>query len=304
MIVSITGNNYYLMRRRLEEVRNNFKNEYGELAIERIDAEEVEGQAIIDAIQSLPFLSARKMVIVRGLASNKTAAEEIEQIIDAAEDTTELVLYEPVTDKRTVYYKTLKSKTQLEEYESLDSQSLAKWLLDEAKKQAGELSLGDANYLVERVGPNQELLANELAKLILYEPKVTRASIDSLTQATPQSRIFELLDASFGGDKHRALNLYDDQRAQRVEPQAILAMIAWQLQILSLTKSGKDRRPEQIARDAGISPYPVTKAARLVNRITDEKLRDMVNEAFEIDYKYKTSGLNLDEALKAYIISL
>jgi DNA polymerase-3 subunit delta len=304
MIISITGTNLYLMRRRLDEIRQEFINEHGELAVERVDAEEAEAQAIIDAIQSLPFLSVRKMVIVRGLGSNKTAAEQIEQIIDSAGDTTDLVLYEPVTDKRTAYYKTLRSKTQLEEFQSLDAQSLAKWLVEEARNQGGQLSFADASYLVERIGPNQEQLVNEITKLILYEPKVTRQQIDELTEPTPQSKIFELLDASFGGDKRRALRLYEDQRAQRVEPQAILAMIAWQLQILSLAKLGKDRRPDQIAKDAGVSPYPVIKASRLANRISDKKFKNMVNEAFKIDYKYKTSGVDLDEALKAYIVAL
>src|SRR4051794_35346018 len=107
MIVSIAGTNSYLMRHRLDELRQAFIKEHGEFAVERIDAEDVDAQAIIDAIQSLPFLSARKMVIVRSLGSNKVAAEQIEQIINAAEDSTELVMYEPVTDKRTAYYKTL-----------------------------------------------------------------------------------------------------------------------------------------------------------------------------------------------------
>jgi DNA polymerase III subunit delta len=304
MIVSIVGSNHYLMRRRLDELRQAFIKDYGELAVERIDAEEAEAQAIIDAIQSLPFLATKKMVIVRGLGSNKTASEQIEQIIDVAGDSTKLVLYEPITDKRTAYYKTLKAKTNLEEYQHLGGPALAKWLVEEAKKQQGELSIADANYLVERIGPNQEQLANEITKLVLYEPKITRQQIDELTEAAPQSKIFELLDASFAGDKRRALNLYEDQRAQRVEPQAILAMIAWQLQILSLAKLGKDRQPEQIAKDAGISPYPVIKASRIASRLTDNKLREMVNEAYQIDYKYKTSGVDLDEALKAYIVSL
>jgi len=164
--------------------------------------------------------------------------------------------------------------------------------------------LSDANYLVERVGPNQQQLANELNKLITYDSKVTRANIDLLTEKTPQSKVFDLLDAAFGGNKQRALELYEEQRAQKVEPQAIMAMIAWQLKLLALAKTGAGKSAGQIAKDAGLSPYPVQKAQNLARKIDDNKLRAMVSEALEIDEKGKTRNINLDEALKTYITTL
>src|SRR4029079_4580685 len=133
MIISITGTNTFLMQRRLEELRNAFIEKYTNIDVERLEGEEADGQAIVDAVQGIPFLSSRKMVIVRGLGFNKAAADHIEQIIDAAAPTTELIFYEPVIDKRTAYFKTLKSKTKLEEYGSLGPPELAKWLVDEAK---------------------------------------------------------------------------------------------------------------------------------------------------------------------------
>jgi DNA polymerase-3 subunit delta len=186
----------------------------------------------------------------------------------------------------------------------LDARGLSKWLAEEAKKQGGSLSLADANYLVERVGANQQQLANELDKLITYEPKNSRANIDLLTEKTPQSKVFDLLDAAFAGDKERALELYADQRAQKVEPQAIMAMIAWQLKLLTLAKLGANKSSQQIAQDAGLSPYPVMKAQNLARKIDDNKLREMVGEALQIDEMGKTKNINLDEALKTYIVTL
>jgi DNA polymerase III delta subunit len=105
---SLVGNNSFALHRRLEELVNSFKNEHGDLALERIDAEEADVQAILDTLQNLPFLVARKMVVVRGFAQNKQASEKIEQIIDAAGEDTDLILYETAVDKRTAYFKTLK----------------------------------------------------------------------------------------------------------------------------------------------------------------------------------------------------
>jgi DNA polymerase-3 subunit delta len=304
MIITLTGSNSFVLRRRLNELIDKFVKDHGDLALERIDAEEVEAQGILDALQNLPFLATRKMVVVRELGQNKQAIEKIEQIIDATSEDTDLVLYEPITDKRTSYFKTLKAKTQLEEFNELDSRDLAQWTEQEAKNRGGQLSLSDANYLVERIGTDQLLVSNELDKLLAYHPKITRESIDLLTDPLPQSKVFDLLDAAFAGNKSRALKLYEEQRAQKIEPQAILAMIAWQLQLLTLTKFADGKSTTQIAKDMGMNPYPISKAARLTHKLSDNKLKEMTDFAFDIDLKSKTSAVDLDEALKTYITTL
>jgi DNA polymerase III delta subunit len=304
MVITITGSNSFAMRGRLKELVDRFVEKYGDLALQRIDAEEAEISSMSEAILSLPFLSVRKMVVVRNGNANKDFAEQIEQIISSIPETTDLILYETQLDRRTAYFKVLKSQTQFKQFEQLDKNNLARWLVDEAKKRAANISLSDAIFLVERVGENQEMLANELAKLATYNSEVSRASIELLTEPTPQSKVFDLLDAAFSGRKVRALELYADQRAQQVEPQAILAMIAWQLQLLSLVKFGKGKSSDQIARDTGMKSYPINKAAGLAGRITENKLRDMVDEALEIDIKSKTTAIDLDEALKTYITTL
>jgi DNA polymerase-3 subunit delta len=304
MVFALVGNNSFALHRRLNELVSVFVKEHGDLALERIDAEETDPQAILDALQNLPFLATKKMVVVRSLGQNKRAAEQIEQIIDAGSGDMDLILYEPQIDKRTGYFKTLKAKAQLEEFNELDTHSLSKWLAGEAKERGGEITQTDANYLVERVGADQSLLSNELDKLLTYNPKITKQSIDLLTDPLPQSKVFDLLDAAFAGSKGRALKLYEEQRAQKVEPQAILAMIAWQLQLLALTKYADGKSTTQIAKDLGMNPYPISKAARLAHKLNDAKFKEMVDFAFEIDLKSKTSPIDLDEALKTYITTL
>ena len=304
MIVTLTGKNSFALRQKLDELTDKFVAKYDDLALERLDGEEAEAKNIIEALHGLPFLAKKKMVVVRNGGLNKDFVEQIEQIISSIPESTEAVFYEPNIDRRSSYFKVLKSQTEYEEYMELDARGLANWLVNQAKKAGAELSFGDANYLVERLGPNQNLLANELDKLLVYNPKISRQTIDLLTEPTPQSQIFELLDAAFGGRKEQALKLYEDQRAQRVEPQAILAMLAWQLQRIALTHQAGGRKLTEVSRESGISEYPLQKANNLANKLSDQKLKSMVSEALAIDYRSKTSSFDLDEALKNYIISL
>jgi DNA polymerase-3 subunit delta len=304
MVIALTGSNAFALNKRLGKLVHDFVKEHGDLALERIDAEEAEAQAILDSLQNLPFLASKKMVVVRGMSQNKQAAEMIEQILSAAGKETDLILHEPVVDKRTSYFKTLKSKAQLEEFNELDPHGLAKWLVDEAVSRGGQLAQADASYLVERVGANQSLLSNELDKLLIYNPGITKESIDLLTDSMPQSKVFDLLDAAFSGKKKKALELYEEQRTQRVEPQALLAMIAWQLQIIASAKYADGKTTATIAKDLGLNPYPVSKAAHLAHRLDEDKFNEMVSFAYEIDLKSKTTPLDLDEALRTYIATL
>ncbi len=303
MIVTLSGNNSLALRQRLSQLREDFAKKHGELALERLDADSVEAPQIVEAVQSLPFLSERKMVILQGLGASP-ASEQIEQIIDSAGEQVDLVLIEPAPDKRTVYYKTLQKKTQLESFEELDARSLPAWLVQATKGQGGTISHGDANYLVERVGPNQQALSTELAKLITYDPAITRETIDLLTEPTPQTKIFDLLDAAFAGNKAKTLRLYEEQRAQKVEPQMILAMIAWQLRTLVALKLAGDKPSGQVVKDFGINPYVLSKSARLASQTSPEKLKELVGQALDVDYRSKTGIFDLDEALKNYLITI
>lgn len=304
MVITIAGNNLYACSQRLHELVSKFISDHGELAVERIDAEEKDVAAIKDAVQGVGFLTSNKLVVLRGLSLNKQAVEQVEQILSSIPETTDVVIYEPITDKRTGFYKFLKAHTQFEEYQELDENHLASWLVEQAKRSSAVLSHSDARYMVERVGVGQQRLASELEKLILYDISISRDTIELLVPATPQGKIFELLDAAFAGRKQKALELYTDQRAQNVEPQAIAAMLAWQLQIMALAKFGGKKPSGEIAKDAGVSPYPLSKASGMVSRMPLEQLKQMINDLTLIDYKSKTSKFDLDEALKTYIVSL
>lgn len=304
MITTLTGPNNFLLRQNLSRLRSAFVAEYGELAVERVDGEEARYEDILGAIESVSFLTPRKLVIIRSLSANKPVAERIDKLLDAASDSVDVVYIEPKPDKRSVYYKTLRKRTDMQEFAELDERGLTQWLASEAKNRGARLSFADANYLVQRVGASQQLLENELMKLTEYSPDITRNSIDLLTEATPQGSIFNLLDAAFAGDTKRALKLYASQRAQKEEPQKILAMIIWQIHIVALVHANGRKSADEIARDTKMSPYVLSKSKTIASKLTKTELLSLLDELCELDKKLKSQTMDADEALKNLIISL
>jgi len=129
MITTLSGNNSYMIDTELRNLLNQFKGNYGDLAIEQIDGTGTEYSAIVESLSSLPFLSPSKLVVLKSPGSNKEFAEKIETLLESVPSTNEVVIVEPSIDKRSKYYKLLKDKTQYKGFEELDIGGLANWIV-------------------------------------------------------------------------------------------------------------------------------------------------------------------------------
>ncbi len=304
MITTLTGNNHFQIIQKLNELSSKFIKQYNDLAVERLDGEEAEIGPINEALQNLPFLLEKKLVILRDPSKNKQFSEKIEQIISSIPDSIEVVIIESKIDKRQNYFKVLKSKTEFRELSEQDDITLAKWLSESAKKAGGQLGFGEARYLIDRVGVNQELLFNELNKLLIYQPSVTRGTIDLLTEPSPQSSIFDLLDTAFSGNSEKTMALYNEQRQKRVEPLEIMAMIGWQLHILATIKAGGQRSIDDIAKEAKLNPFVVRKSYEIAHNLSLAELKALINRALKQDVSLKSQIIDADDAMRHFLLSL
>ena len=304
MVITLSGSNSFALQQSQRQLVTDFITEQGDMALERLDGSEATIERLSEALTSLPFLSSKKMVLLRQGSANKQFTEQAADLLAGIPETTEVIVVEPKLDKRSSYYKYLKKSTDYREFNELDSNSLARWLVGVAKERGGVLSSSDVNFLVDRVGLNQQLLASELEKLLLFSPQITRDSILALTEANPQSTIFELLEAAFGGNIQHAMQLYVEQRALKVEPQQIIAMLSWQLHILALVKMAGDRTPEAIAGEAKVSPYVVKKSIAIARRLTQAGLKQLIADLVVIDTRSKRETFNVDAALQHFLLDL
>ena len=302
MITTLAGANAFGWQHELDRLVAGYLADHDTFGLERLDGEEADYARLAEAVTALPFLTDKKLVVLRTPGANKQFAEAAADLLNDVSETTDVVIVEPKLDKRSSYYKLLKKATDFKEFTELDANGLARWLTDQAKAAGGSLSNADARLLVDRVGANQQLLAHELDKLLLYKPAIDRAAITVLTEPTPQSTIFELLDAAFTGNSRRTLALYQEQRALKAEPQQIIAMLAWQLHVLALLKTAGQRSPDSVASAAKVSPFVVKKSATIARRVSLAELTDLIRRLLTLDRRLKRESLDADEAMQAYLV--
>ncbi len=298
------GPNSFAAREKLKELRNQFVREQGDFALEQFDGEETSFDKVREALQSAPFLAPKKMVILIAPNAIKEYKEQYETVLNDIPETTDVVVYEPSPDKRTAYYKFLKKQKHYYGFENPDEHSLATWLVEEAKNNDGTITLADARYVISRVGTIQYALKNELDKLLSYNTTITRSSIDLLTEPSPKTTIFELLEAAFSGNTQRAMSIYAEQRQLKVEPQQIIAMLAWQLHILALIATAGSRSDGEIAQASKMSPYVISKSRPLLKTVGASRLKTLISELTQLDYKGKTSAIDVDRGLQTYLATI
>lgn len=305
MIYTLTGSNNFLLKQKLKQLTSAFVDAYGDHEFERLDGEETELPDLQARLHSVPFFSDKKCIVVYEPGQIAGFRDKYEQVLSSANDAIDVILVESKLDKRLAYAKYLKKHTEFQQFDELDESALSRWLVEAAKDRGASLKQSDAVYLIQRVGTDQHLLFNEIEKLTSYSLHITRETINMLSEPAPQSSIFELIDAAFSGKVTRALQLYDDQRAQKVEPQVILSMLARQLHIIALTKAApKTKTRQQIAQDSGLHPYVIQKAMESSRSLSSRSIKHCISELLDIDKRLKSQAINADEALRSYVVIL
>lgn len=288
------------LRRRIAS----YVQKYGEMGLELYDGEEASYESILAAATTLPFLSDARLVVVRSFSANKLLLEKIESFIAQSNEDTAVLLVDTKLDKRTSWYKFLNKKVDFNEYAPLDARGLERWLVDETVKRGGTLQGPDARLLIGRVGEDQLFLSHELDKLLAYDKSISKDSIELLCDPVPQSTIFMMIESLFNGRLREALALYEDQRRQRVEPQAMMGMVAWQMHLVALAKAAGNRPASDVAREAGVAPFALQKSQSLARRLSMADIKQLFAFLTEADLRTKSESVDADRLMQTVLIRI
>ncbi|MDQ5886226.1 MAG: polymerase subunit delta [Patescibacteria group bacterium] len=304
MITTYSGLNTFVLSLELNEYISTYISKYGDIGLERVQCSERTYSQLVDSVQAMPFLVPKSLVILNAPSANKELSEKIKNFLELVNDQTDVIFIESKFDKRSVLYKSLKKMTDYKEYNELDEQGLSRWIMQFVSDEKGSISSSDARRLVQRIGLDQLRLSNEVQKLLAYNPSITLSTIELLTEQTPTSSVFDLLDAALRGDQKKALAIYEQQRIQKIEPQAILALFVWQLHVLTILKAAGSRAPNSVAKDAKLNPYVVQKSYALAKTLSVGQIKKLVKRTLDLDIQLKSQSVDADDAIQNLLISI
>jgi DNA polymerase III delta subunit len=306
MITVYIGENFDARDKAVKSQIAKFTNTYGDMALDIIDVDTSELMNMIDSITTVPFLSNKRMVAIKYLSAKKELADKLQEIISRTPDSTDLIIIESRLDKRSAYSKLLKELAdETKVYDNLDGHDLLDWIVEFARDNKAKISKTNIQYLIDRVGPNQQQLINELTKMALLDVEITKEVIDEMTVISPHSSVFAMLDNLMQGRVDLACKLYEEQRSLGVEPQAILGMIVWQLNIIAIAISAdKSLTSDDIAKKFKINPFVMRKNINIANKIGKLKILEMLNKAINTDKNIKTYKNKPDNEVYALLLQI
>ena len=98
------------------------------------------------------------------------------------------------------------------EFARVDEGDAVKWAIETANAEDVKLETDAARELVDSLGSDMMMVANELEKLVLYvgdKKRITLGDVESLVLAAKQRSFYELTDAISARDQGRALAVLD-----------------------------------------------------------------------------------------------
>ena len=187
--------------------------EASDFDFDRFEGADTKPATLLDAVDTLPVLATRRLVVViepearrgaRGLGEALT--EAVERVL--AERTCVLVVAAAKTDKRLRWVKAF-GDAVVDCAAPTRSREIAAFIRREAERQGVALGRGVAELLAERTGPQLLLLRNEIAKLALFagDGKVTREHVAAGTASLAEAPIWDLTDAIGEGRAADALGV-------------------------------------------------------------------------------------------------
>ena len=293
----------------------------GDLNTTSLDGRELALGDLINACNTLPFLTQRRMVIVYDMlqrfqrAGGAKEAETLATYLPKMPDTTRLLFVESGSlHKNNPLLKRVQDLPggHIREYEKLPpgSNELRRWVSQRAGTHGVGIEPRAIELLIEQVGNDLRALDQELAKLAgwaAYERSLTVEDVRMLASTWPQTDIFGMVDALGLKERRAALRHFHTLLDDDANPLYLLTMIARQIRLLLSAKDLRENEglaPAGIAKALGARPFVVEKLLRQGARFSLEELTQLMQRVLEVDRGIKTGQVEPILALELLIVDI
>ncbi len=255
--------------------------------------------------ETVPFFADRRLIVIYDSGWFKKENTFSAFIPDIPETTT-LLFIESNVEKTSELYKAVKENGYVSEMNGLSDEELNLFIASTLKKSNLSISPSAAEYLLERVGSDMNLLSTEVEKLASYclgNVEVTVSDIRKVTSVISEGQIFAMMDAIMNNDRKKATSLYAELLSAQEKPLRILYNLTNTFfsfyKVLSFADTGMSQ--DDIASNLSLRPFVVKKYIRLKKRWSYERILSAVKEGNEMEQKVKSGDLEEHMAVEMFL---
>jgi len=298
-----------------------------ELNLSRLDGRTITKNELHNHMYLLPFgVEKRLVVLTNALAQVKTKDEQegLAKLLDFLPPTTQLVMLIPdsetfekgkkkwvVLSKHTWLTNWLNSnsgKAIILHFPLPYSQAMTEWIVDETKRQGGEIEARASAELANVLGNDTLLISHEIEKLLIYtarERAITSEDVRELCSPVDREDIFAMVDAIAKGDAKTALRLLDISLQKQPEPYVFAMIVGHFRQLIIAAEMVSERcSAEEIAREVRKPNFVGTKLVNQVRCFTLPELEEIYQRLVLLDMQIKDNQTPPDLALELFVAEM
>ena len=191
--------------------------------------------------------------------------------------------------------------------ELIDNKDLPRLVINEFNNEGYKIDYKTANYFVNYVGKNVDILLSEINKMIIFkdnDKNITINDIDEISSKAINDNVFDLSDAIMKKDFKRMYDCYNDLIILKEEPIKIIAMLGNQFNLVYQCKllSSKGLSEKEIATSLSVHPYRVKLAIETDYMISE--LKDILIKLHNLDFEIKSGKVDKNVGFDNFLLHL
>lgn len=274
---------------------------------------------IVDACEMLPFLSERRLVVIRGSAlvmkaAGSTKDEGLDRLLDYLNHMPPHVLLlffcrgkADRTKKVTARIESMGGRVDFAPLSDADKQL---WLTRELKAHNRYMSKQAGDLFLSRVDPLLTPTLQELEKLLAYvgdRLNIEAEDVEAVVSPTVEDRLFTMFDCLIGGDAGGALtilkNILNQKDSGTVQLLTPLTNRIRQMYYYKTLKA-KGYADREISGPTGIKSNILWLYEKQTRAYSLQQLQQYLLLCIRMDYEFKSGSISEESALDSVIMAL
>ena len=312
------GNDEFAIARRLKEFEADFTDPTSaDMNTARLDARTMSGDELNTAVNAMPFLAPKRLVMLGNPSGKYTKPNErkkFQEFIEKVPETARLIVHEGIEPREVDRHWLVKwsgknnKVIKMQAFMLPRPWEMAGWIVNETKSQGGEIESAAAAKLAEMVGVDTRQAGQEVAKLLAYvnwERQIKVQDVEAVSIVTAQESVFDFVDALATGDGKSAQRLLH-RLLENEDAFSLWGMVIRQFRLLLLAREVLDSHggKDEVTQALGVHPFVAEKTTGQARAFTLPVLESIYHKLLEIDEGVKTGQFPLELALDTLVVEL
>ena len=288
----------------------------GDFSYKRMDGPDIDPAALQNAVDSVPFMTERTLVELRGVDLNKVKdamSDAVAKVLSDIPDYCTVVFvqggeYEP--DGRLKLIKSIRKSGREVKFTAQNQGMLENWVKKRFAALDKNIDGPTAQHLIFVSGTLMTRLIPEIEKVAAFAQgqSVTKADIEAVAHHIPEARVFDMTDCIAARDTDAAARILAELLGDKDnDPIMLLAVIGRQMRQLYAARLATDRGLGRkfVEDNCGIRfSFQVDKLMRAARGYSIPALERAVELCCETDTKMKSTGEDDTALLKDAVMRI